>query len=174
MSERVKIHIDSTNQDTTAIWRLEGIGDCDAWICTLSDIKDFKFFTFWNFSKVKIEFKDGRIREKMFYYDCLRKRLVQVDSDKLSFWTSKDDKEREGKAMVKTVKINHGVHIEGYYLLRAFSDNPGFGKEKNSVKEFDHNPTPEEIATFLVESEADFVSVEHNYRLYKENELPFM
>lgn len=173
MGERVKIHIDSTNQDTTAIWALEGIGNCDAWICTLSDIIDFKVLTFWNFSKVRIEFNDGRIRERMFYYDYFRKRLVQSDADKLNFWTGKLNEESEGKAMIRTVNVNHKVEIEDYYLLRGISDNSGFGKKVKSEKEFDHNPTPEGIAAFLVESKADFASLVTNYRLF-DNRLPFM
>lgn len=38
-------------------------------------------------------------------------------------------------------------------------------------KYIDHEPTPDEIAQFLYESHADFVSVVQNYRF--ENELPF-
>lgn len=82
--------------------------------------------------------------------------------------------EKERMKMIRTVNVNHNVEIEDYYLLRGVSDNPGFGKKVKSEKEFDHNPTVEEIAGFLVESEADFASIEHNYRLYKDNELPFM
>lgn len=37
--------------------------------------------------------------------------------------------------------------------------------------ELDHEPTPQEIAQFLYESHADFVSVVQNYRF--ESELPF-
>lgn len=75
--------------------------------------------------------------------------------------------------MIRTVNINQNVAIEDYYLLRAISDNPGFGKTVIKEKEFKQEPTLREIVTFLVESGASFVSVEHNYRQYKDDELPF-
>lgn len=75
--------------------------------------------------------------------------------------------------MVRTVNINQNVAIEDYYLLRAISDKIGFKKTVINEKEFKSEPTLQEIATFLVESGASFVSVEHNYRQYKDDELPF-
>lgn len=96
--ERVNIHIHATNQDTTAVWELEGMGSADIWVCTLSKIKDLKPFSVWNFSNVRIDFPDGRSKEKMFYYDCLRNRLTQVDTDNLDFWL-KPNRESEDKPM---------------------------------------------------------------------------
>ena len=179
MSDRVKIHIKSTNQYTTATWKLEGCGNADIWVCVLEDISDFQWLTFWNFSSVRIEFKDGRIKEKMFYYDSQRERLTQVDTDKLDFWISKEIKESEGKSMLHnvTVKRKENKVIEKYWLMRAVKDGDMYGypqptpKRVISEKECTHEPTPNEIAQFLSDSKADFVSVVQNYRFA--NELPF-
>ena len=40
----------------------------------------------------------------------------------------------------------------------------GYKCNSSCEKELDHNPTLQEIAQFLSETKADFVSVEHNYR----------
>lgn len=173
MSERVKIHIKSTNQYTTATWKLEGCGNADIWVCVLEDISDFQWLTFWKFSSVRIEFNDGRIKERMFYYDSLRERLTQVDSDELSFWTSK---ESEKKSMLHNVavKTSERKKLEQYWVARALknSDMPfNYTKTVIGEREFDHYPVPNEIAQFLSDSKADFVSVVQNYRF--ENELPF-
>lgn len=181
-SERVKIHIYSTNQDTTAIWKLEGCVNADIWVCSLSDISDFEKFSIWNFSKVRIEFSDGRIRERMFYYDCIRNRLTQVDTDNLDFWI----KESEDKTMTHEVEITTTENkvIEEYWVIRGmrsadiaeYNINTHVSKSFknkdliNEEKELNHKPTLQEIAQFLSESKADFVSVEHNYRFA---DLPF-
>lgn len=173
MSERVKIHIKSTNQYTTATWKLEGCGNADIWVCVLEDISDFQWLTFWKFSSVRIEFNDGRIKERMFYYDSLRERLTQVDSDELSFWTSKESEE---KSMLHNVTVKHEENkvLEKYWLMRAEKKEGEYPipySESFKEKELGHEPTPEEIAQFLSDSKADFVSVVQNYRF--ENELPF-
>lgn len=76
--------------------------------------------------------------------------------------------------MIREVNINQNFAIEDYYLLRAIRDNHGSGKTVIAEKEFRKEPTLQETATFLVESGASFVSLEHNYRQYKDDELPFM
>ena len=64
-NERVNIYIESTGQHTNAVWSLEGLGIefNTGWRCVLRDIKGLKVF---KFSKVKIEFSDGRIKEGIF------------------------------------------------------------------------------------------------------------
>lgn len=57
--------------------------------------------------------------------------------------------------------------IEEYWLMRAIKENvivKGTTKQVFKEQELDHNPTLQEIAQFLSETKADFVSVEHNYR----------
>lgn len=61
--------------------------------------------------------------------------------------------------------------VEDYWTIRGVSGCTGQPKKVVCEKEYDHNPSIEEIAGFLNKSEADFASVEHNYRL--EPELPF-
>lgn len=73
--------------------------------------------------------------------------------------------------MKKKVEIKIEREIEEYWLLRGVYDN-GFQKRVVAEKEFDRHPTTREIAEFLEESKATFVSVEHNFR-FSESELPF-
>ena len=73
-----------------------------------------------------------------------------------------------------TVKHEEDKVLEKYWLMRAVNDIeivPGKKRQEWQDKELDHEPTPQEIAQFLYESHADFVSVVQNYRF--ENELPF-
>lgn len=60
--------------------------------------------------------------------------------------------------------------LEEYWLMRGVKNKHG---EKKVIleREFEHYPEKYEIAQFLVDSGADFVSVEHNFRI--EPELPF-
>lgn len=73
--------------------------------------------------------------------------------------------------MKKKVEIKIEREIEEYWLLRGIYDN-GLQKRVVTEKEFDRHPTTCEIAEFLEESKATFVSIEHNYR-FPESELPF-
>lgn len=60
---------------------------------------------------------------------------------------------------------------EGSFL---YTTNGVKKEETNRIidtRELDHKPKPDEIAQFLSDSKADFVSVAQNYRF--ENELPF-
>ncbi len=76
-----------------------------------------------------------------------------------------------------TVKIEENKVLETYWLMRAIKDGYMYGepqptpKRVIAEKKLDHEPTPNEIAQFLSDSKADFVSVAQNYRF--ENELPF-
>lgn len=84
--------------------------------------------------------------------------------------------ESEGKSMLHnvTVKTSERRKLEQYWVARALknSDMPfNYAKTVIGERELDHEPTPDEIAQFLSDSKADFVSVVQNYRF--ENELPF-
>lgn len=73
--------------------------------------------------------------------------------------------------MTHTVTIPTQVQIEEYFILRAIRNANG----RNNViseNEFDHEPTLTDIAQFLVESGADFVSKVVNYRVGVE--IPFV
>lgn len=62
--------------------------------------------------------------------------------------------------------------IEEYWVMKSVKDGkyPIPISEVIKKKELTHNPTLQEIAQFLSESKADFVSVGHNYRFA---DLPF-
>lgn len=83
-----------------------------------------------------------------------------------------------------TVKHEENKVLEKYCLIRAMKNGYRsdfmistselqIGKGDLIIKEqeLDHEPTPNEIAQFLSDSKADFVSVVQNYRFA--NELPF-
>lgn len=84
----------------------------------------------------------------------------------------------EGKSMLHNVTVKHEENkvLEKYWIMRAIKDGDMYGepptqKRVISEKECTNEPTPNEIAQFLSDSQADFVSVVQNYRF--ENELPF-
>lgn len=87
--------------------------------------------------------------------------------------------ESEEKSMLHNVTVKHEENkaLEKYWIMRAIKDGDMYGypqptpKRVISEKELDHEPTPDEIAQFLSDSKADFVSVMQNYRFA--NELPF-
>ena len=85
-------------------------------------------------------------------------------------------KESEEKSMLHNVTIKHEENkvLEIYCVMRGIkeSDTP-FDPTKKVIaeKKLDHKPTISEIAQFLSDSKADFVSVVQNYRF--ESELPF-
>lgn len=85
------------------------------------------------------------------------------------------NKESEGKTMTHNVEVTTTENkvIEEYWVMRAVKENvivQGRTKQVFKEQELTHEPTPQEIAQFLSESKADFVSVEHNYRFA---DLPF-
>ena len=68
-----------------------------------------------------------------------------------------------------TVKCEENKVLEKYWLLRAVKDGDMYGqpptpKRVISEKECTHEPMPNEIAQFLSDSKADFVSLAQNYR----------
>lgn len=69
-----------------------------------------------------------------------------------------------------TAKHEENKVLESYYVMRGIV---GYDLSKKVIKEqeLDHEPTPQEIAQFLFDAKADFVSVVQNYRF--ESELPF-
>lgn len=77
--------------------------------------------------------------------------------------------ESEEKSMLHSVTVKHEENkvLESYYVMCGTSD---MGIKKVE-KELDNEPTPYEIAQFLSDSKADFVSVVQNYRFV--SELPF-
>lgn len=94
--------------------------------------------------------------------------------------------ESRGKSMLHNVTVKHEENkvLEKYWLMRAmkkgsqsdFMISPSelhIGKGDLIIKEqeLDHEPTPSEIAQFLSDAKADFVSVVQNYRFA--GELPF-
>lgn len=100
---------------------------------------------------------------------------MQRDSSKLDFWINEESEE---KSMLHNVTVKHEENkvLEKYWLLRAIKDGDMYGapptpKRVISEQELDHEPTPQEIAQFLSDSKADFVSVVQNYKF--ESELPF-
>lgn len=110
--------------------------------------------------------------------DCLQKYLNSKPPRKL---------ESEEKAMLHNVTVKHEENkvLEKYWEMIAKKEcevaafNMKTGKStpmKNQIEdikreESDHEPTPQEIAQFLSDSGADFVSVVQNYRFV--SELPF-
>ena len=86
--------------------------------------------------------------------------------------------ESEEKPMLHNVTVKHEENkvLEKYWRMRAIKDGNMYGqpptpKRVISEKECTHEPTPNEIAQFLSDSKADFVSVVQNYRFA--GELPF-
>lgn len=84
--------------------------------------------------------------------------------------------ESEGKSMLHnvTIKYEKNKTLEKYWLMRAEKKEGKYPipySESFKEKELDHEPTPNEIAQFLSDSKADFVSVVQNYRFA--SELPF-
>lgn len=156
-NDRTKIHIDITNQDTTAKLRCEGIGVSDYVVAILYDIQDIKPFRL--FSKVRFCGK-----EEWFYCDYVRKMLISRDTKPIDYWLN-INKESEDKPMQHNVTITKEENrvIEEYWCIRAIRACD-LKKTVIDEKELDHNPTLQEIAQFLSETKADFVSVEHNYR----------
>lgn len=73
-----------------------------------------------------------------------------------------------------TIKHEEGKVLEQYWVIELWRESkvpPDFKDVLVGKRIFKHEPTPNEIAQFLSDSKADFVSVVQNYRF--ENELPF-
>lgn len=72
-----------------------------------------------------------------------------------------------------TVKHEENKVLKSCRVMRAIKENDMLFRPSELIKEqeLDHEPTPQEIAQFLSDSKADFVSVVKNYRF--ESGLPF-
>lgn len=84
--------------------------------------------------------------------------------------------ESEEKSMLHNVTVKHEENkvLEEFWVMKAEKKEGKYPipySESFKEQELDHEPTPNEIAQFLDDSKADFVSVVQNYRF--ENELPF-
>lgn len=84
--------------------------------------------------------------------------------------------ESEGKSMLHnvTIKYEESKVLEEFWVMRAVKEGKltfDFKKTVIDERKLDHEPSKSEIAQFLSDSKADFVSVVQNYRF--ENELPF-
>lgn len=113
---------------------------------------------------------------KIFYTNEL-KQLSEIALAELEN-SAKSENESEEKSMLHNVTVKHEEDkvLEEFWLMRTIKDGdmcgqPTTQKRVISERELDHEPTPDEIAQFLYDSKADFVSVVQNYRF--ENELPF-
>ncbi len=180
--QRVIIYISATKQTTTAKWHLEGMYPSDLWVAILHDISDLN--PFLGESKVIIKFSD-RTREAVFYFN--NGKLIQAGQNELDFWIKKSENESEEKSMLHNVTIKHEENkvLEKYWEMIAKKEcevaefnmktrkSTPMKKQIEDIKreESDHEPTPQEIAQFLSDSKADFVSVVQNYRFA--NEFPF-
>lgn len=82
-----------------------------------------------------------------------------------------NDEESEEKSMLHNVTVSEDKVLEEYWCIRAIKTN--IHNEKVVVGEMKctNKPKLNEIAAFLKNSGADFVSVVQNYRF--ESELPF-
>lgn len=86
--------------------------------------------------------------------------------------------ESEEKSMLHNVTVKHEENkvLDQYWVMQATKKDAtktqvGYFDEILGEKELDHEPTPNEIAQFLSDSKADFVSVVQNYSFV--SELPF-
>lgn len=110
-------------------------------------------------------------------YERYREYMIKYLKEKFNYDYIKNN-ESEEKSMLHNVTVKHEENkvLEKYWLMRAIKDGDMYGqpptpKRVISEKECTHEPTPNEIAQFLSDSKADFVSVVQNYRF--ENELLF-
>lgn len=107
-------------------------------------------------------------------YEGCREYMIKYLKEKYNFDYIKS-KESEEKLMLHkvTVKYEKNKVLEEIWVIRGIKTF--YFKEPRNVvikeQELDHEPTPNEIAQFLSDSKADFVSVVQNYRFG--NELPF-
>ena len=110
---------------------------------------------------------NGRFRTRGKYYegdpDCFYRSAIVA-------WKPYEEKKGE-TTMTHTVTIATQVQLEEYFVLRGIIE-VGEKKKVISEKEFDAEPTLTDIAQFLMESGADFVSKVVNYRV--SGEMPFV
>lgn len=73
--------------------------------------------------------------------------------------------------MLHNVTVSEGKVLEEYWCIRAIKEDYNNVKKVVGEMKCTNKPTLNEIASFLKNSDGDFVSVVQNYRF--ENELPF-
>lgn len=115
------------------------------------------------------------------FVELFGKAIEELESN------AKSEKESEEKSMLHNVTVKHEENkvLEKYWEMIAKKEcevaefnmktrkSTPMKKQIEDIKreESDHEPTPQEIAQFLSDSKADFVSVVQNYRFA--NEFPF-
>lgn len=90
--------------------------------------------------------------------------------------SAKSEKESEEKSMLHnvTVKREENKVLEEFWVMRAVKEGKlpfDFKKAVIDERKLDHEPSKSEIAQFLSDNGADFVSVVQNYRFV--SEFPF-
>ncbi len=111
---------------------------------------------------------------KIFYTNEL-KQLSEIALAELEN-SAKSENESEEKSMLHNVTVKHEENkvLEEFWVMRAVKEGKlpfYFKKTVIDERKLDHEPSKSEIAQFLFDAKADFVSVVQNYRF--ENELPF-
>lgn len=114
--------------------------------------------------------KEVLIKPTKRFINLLTSALDEVESN------AKSENESEGKSMLHNVTVKHEENkvLEEIWVIRAVKEGKlpfDFKKTVIDERKLDHEPSKNEIAQFLSDSKADFVSVVQNYRF--ENELPF-
>lgn len=129
------------------------------------DIKELRAIS----SPLMLE-REVLIKPTKRFINLLTSALDEVESN------AKSEKESEGKAMLHNVTVKHeeSKFLEEFWVMRAVKEGKlpfDFKKTVIDERKLSHEPSKNEIAQFLFDAKADFVSVVQNYRL--ENELPF-
>lgn len=111
---------------------------------------------------------------KIFYTNEL-KQLSEIAFAELEN-SAKSENESEEKSMLHNVTVKHEEDkvLEEFWVMRAVKEGKlpfDFKKTVIDERKLDHEPSKNEIAQFLSDSKADFVSVVQNYRFA--GELPF-
>ena len=108
-------------------------------------------------------------------YERYREYMIKYLKEKYNFDYIKG-RESEGKSMLHNATVKHEENkvLEEFWIMRAVKEGKlpfDFKKTVIGERKLDHEPSKNEIAQFLSDSKADFVSVVQNYRFA--NELPF-
>lgn len=114
--------------------------------------------------------KEVLIKPTKRIINLLTSALDEVESN------AKSENESEEKSMLHNVTVKHEENkvLEEIWVIRAVKEGKlpfDFKKTVIDERKLDHEPSKNEIAQFLSESGADFVSVVQNYRFA--GELPF-
>lgn len=131
----------------------------------IKDIKELRAIS----SPLMLE-REVLIKPTKRFINLLVSALDEVESN------AKSEKESEEKSMLHNVTVKHEESklLEEFWVMRAVKEGKlpfDFKKTVIDERKLYHEPSKNEIAQFLYESHADFVSVVQNYRF--ENELPF-